>query len=467
MKSKGTSTVMSFLKVRSRRLCSLTLVSLWALSVFAAQAGAQGQLPAGKAGESHPENPVLTSSEAGSRAVPTFGLMTDNNNPNGNSVSLYSLQNGELNDLEDIDICNGCGHQNPPPCNPCIKVMQTPTFFCAVIVDGLSQQYPYGDIEVGKEPPYALIGQPPPFYVQQTIPAPIDPYDGIQSSTIDAQVTYGSFTYPPPGGYLVYVTYTDLSGQQWMQTYVMNFSNCTLSIYVPIYQLPIDPVEGMAPIVQPNSKQAGAVVAYQNQEVGSVVIVEGKKAVQYGPYPSQGNVADVQVTSNGKFAIFGDNTTGAPQIEVYPINTDFSLGQESVYSNLGPGSNSANIHMSPDERFLYVGNISSGQITTLSLDPVKGAVSYACISPVLNGFATNWATTEGMDTEVKTGAGGYLYVAENAGGLSPFSSIGVLAIDENTGCATEVPGSPFLNLNSPGSFSFVSVPTTGTTAGTP
>jgi hypothetical protein len=292
-------------------------------------------------------------------------------------------------------------------------------YICSVVIDqaNLNNGYPYGDIEAFRYPSGAQ------GYlhaaVVQTIAAPMDQY-GNQWTTLNATVSYTT-TDPnnPPVETFVVVSYIlyGYADQGWNVPYLMN-PDCALTPHA----LPPPPhprrVESSTGIPQQNRKSssAGTAFAYSDQNVGSVSILKGK-VVEHGPYTSQGNVAGVQGTSDGRFVIFGDNTTGAPQIEVYPIHSDNSLGKERVYSSLGPGTNSSNILLSPDQRFLFVGNTGSGQVTTLNFNRKTGAVGYACISPVLNGFGTNWATTEGMATEITKGAGGYLYVAENAGGV--------------------------------------------------
>ncbi len=404
------------------------------------------------------QDDVSSSNTPGGEAkghTPIYGLLTNNNNPDGNSLSAYALKGGSLQDLSDARLV-GSGGSNP--CLYCIIAVPIPQYICSVVVDQANPNngYPYGDIEVVRTYNVPLYFQH--LAVVQTIAAPMD-QQGNQWTTLNATVSYTT-TPPnnPPVKTLVVVSYT-LYGYADQGTYTPYLVNpdCTLTTYVP--PPPPHPlrVESSAGIPQQNRKSssAGTAFAYSDQNVGSVSILKGK-VVEHGPYTSQGNAADVQVSSDGRFAIFGDNTTGAPQIEVYPINSDNSLGKERVYSNLGPGSNSSNILLSPDQRFLFVGNTSSGQVTTLNFNRKSGAVSYACISPVLNGFGANWATTEGMATETAKGAGGYLYLAEDAGGLSANSSIGVLAIDQKTGCVTEISGSPFPNVNSPGSFALVS-----------
>ena len=304
---------------------------------------------------------------------------------------------------------------------------------------------------------------PPPFTVVQTIPAPIEGTLQLTTNSngsVSSSVSYGSVL---SMGVLLNVadvmyTYYDTINQvwaNWMVAYVVN-SDCTL---YPLVMYPFDPVERIAGMPPQNHKSStlGLAIAYTNQTVGSFTGYKGSKGILHGPYPSHYAVADVQVTSDSRFAIFtGNDDAGTPLVEVYPIKRDNSLGAETDYPGLGTGVGSNSILVSPDERFLFIGNFASGQITTLNFNKKTGAVSYACSSNVLNCFQTIWGTTEGMATETTTGAGGYLYVTENASGLSANSSIGVLAIDENTGCISEISGSPFENPNAPGSFSIAS-----------
>lgn len=389
-------------------------------------------------------------------AKPTVGhfLLTNDNNPNGNTVSTYQFTNGSLK-LVDMVPTGGNGGGSAGNGRG-IRPLDWHSMFyniCTYQVNasGVVAGYvpniyaiPFGG--GGSGPPFTQVGPPlgPPFWNNIQYHGPVGPVGSL--------VVGGGFTGLKPVTYTT-VTWFDPQGNPWIFWYLQN-SDCSFNnIYGQPFASDTNPVQDMAIIPSGNSSSPGGVLAFGNSAVSSYRYTKSGKAVQYGPYSSQGNVATVQVTPDGKFAVFGDKTTGSPQIEVYPIHSNKSLGKETVYSNLGPGSDSENLHFSPDQRFLYVGNRGSGQITTLKFDKTTGSVQYACISPTLNGFGSNWAATGGMDTEVATGAGGYLYVAEDAGGLSPYSSIGVLAVDETTGCTSEISGSPFANKNSPGSFS--------------
>ena len=422
-----------------------TMIGLAILALAGAMATAQDSTA----------NSSMSDQFGDAKGSPIYGLITNNNNPDGDSISLYALEGNGLDDLSTSMLIGGGQTHSQWTTG----VFHIPQYFCSVVINGADPNagYPYGSVQAGHYPTYFSINGPPPFTVVQTIAPPYDSVDQIQWTTLQGTLSYFIDTYPTPTTWvsLVFTQYGYVNSQEAIN-YQVN-SDCSLTAGTPPEPLPFDPVERMIGISRKTkSSYPGGVIAYQDQQVGSYALVDGK-VIQHGPYPSKFPVADVQVTSDSRFALFtGNDDAGAPLVEVYPIKRDNSLGAETDYPGLGTGVGSNSILVSPDERFLFIGNFASGQITTLNFNKKTGAVSYACSSNVLNGFQTIWGTTEGMATETTTGAGGYLYVAENAGGLSANSSIGVVAIDENTGCTSEISGSPFANPNAPGSFSIAS-----------
>ncbi len=161
-----------------------------------------------------------------------------------------------------------------------------------------------------------------------------------------------------------------------------------------------------------------------------------------GPYPGFNAPSGVDVTSDSKYAVFGDATGGTTQIEIYPINADGTLGTETNFGgdgSLGQGQDSSFVYLSPNQKFLYVSNNLSKQITSLTFSESPLKLSYVGIS-TLNG-ALNLTSIGGLVTAVPSGDGAGLYVAEFSGSLG---EVGLLKINAN-GSTTEAPGSPFTN----------------------
>jgi sugar lactone lactonase YvrE len=162
----------------------------------------------------------------------------------------------------------------------------------------------------------------------------------------------------------------------------------------------------------------------------------------------------VDITKDGKYAVFGDIPTvnGFTTVEVSNISSG-KLTATNVYGSdgsLGSATNSNNVLLSPDESVVYISNNSSGQVTAAFFNTSTGAVTNGCVSPTLRKYFGTWFYTSGLSNGGTTGTGGNLYVAEWGGGLS--SSIGVLGLTKSGGSCTlmETGYSPITDANSIG-----------------
>jgi len=161
-----------------------------------------------------------------------------------------------------------------------------------------------------------------------------------------------------------------------------------------------------------------------------------------GPYASLNGPAGVDITSDSKYALFGDATGGTTQLEIYPINSNGTLGTETSFGgdgSLGAGQDSSNVRISPNEKFLYVSNNLSKQVTSLGFTESPLGVSYVGIT-MLND-SSEIISIGGLATASPSGNGGGIYVAEFS---SPNGLVGLLQINSN-GSTTEVSGSPYNN----------------------
>jgi len=217
-------------------------------------------------------------------------------------------------------------------------------------------------------------------------------------------------------------------------------SDCSLTLAnVPRNTPTRAPVSGMA--IAPNGDTL--VVSYGKQYVDSFAI-SGTTFTEKGPFKSVGYSGGVDITSDSAFAIIGDTSNNATEVEVFPILSDSSLGASDNYNVASGGSDSSNIWLSPDETLLYVSNNYSLQITTLKFKEQAAAgerLTFFCITPTLNIPPDDLIyNTGGMATASTSGTGTYLYVAE----YGYFSSVALLSLP-NEGCPKEVSGSPFWN----------------------
>jgi 6-phosphogluconolactonase (cycloisomerase 2 family) len=178
-------------------------------------------------------------------------------------------------------------------------------------------------------------------------------------------------------------------------------------------------------------------------------------SIGFGSVISGNMPSGVDITQNGKFAIFGD-IGASTVVEVSSLATG-KLARTAVYS-LGPGIDAGAIRLSPDQKLLYMANSEGGTVTAAFFNATTGAVTKGCTSPTLSGFNSRpWLGS--VATRDTSGSGNVLYVAEfgrdylevNHG---PSSAIGILNITSNgTTCTlTEASGSPQL-LTFPGSLS--------------
>ena len=168
---------------------------------------------------------------------------------------------------------------------------------------------------------------------------------------------------------------------------------------------------------------------------------------------NNGNLpASVDITQDGKFAIFGD-IAAATIVEVSSLASG-KLDRTKVY-RVGDGIDAGNIRLSPDERLLYIANSEAGTVAAAFFDSATGIVSPGCTSPTLQGFnGRPWLGS--VVTRDTTGTGGVVYVAEfgrdyqeiNHG---PSSEVGILAITSNgTTCTLNETSNSPVTLGSPG-----------------
>jgi hypothetical protein len=211
---------------------------------------------------------------------------------------------------------------------------------------------------------------------------------------------------------------------------------------------------GMA--ITPDGKTM--VVAYEDGSIESFNISAGVpkpigKAVNTTGFASGDYAGSVDITQDGKYAIFGDvptTSTSGAIVEVGEIAT-LKNGKTKLYGPIQTGYNSDFVTLSPDESLLYISNNQSGTITAAAFNKTSGVVSTtkSCMSAVLSGFNTNWFYAGGLTTEnTQSGNGTAVYVAEfGFPGTEGASSIGQVNVkSSSSGCTlTEAKSSPYAN----------------------
>ncbi|HEY3973811.1 MAG TPA: hypothetical protein VGM18_12465 [Candidatus Sulfotelmatobacter sp.] len=236
------------------------------------------------------------------------------------------------------------------------------------------------------------------------------------------------------GSYL----YANFTSSETLATYKI-LSGCKLTF---IGDTPAAGLKG-GPIVDMWAHGNILVASFQDGSIGSFNITSGTPVANGDLQLSTGNIQDgsspegVDITADGHYAIFG-GTVIPELVEVSDISSG-KLTPTVVYSDIGAGSGSEAIWISPDETLLYTSSFSSNQVTAAHFDKTTGVVSSGCISGTLRGFEFE----AGLATASNSGTGGALYVAE------PDSDIGIVNVTENGGSCTltESPKSPVHDNN--------------------
>lgn len=184
------------------------------------------------------------------------------------------------------------------------------------------------------------------------------------------------------------------------------------------------------------------VVAYGDGSIESFNIAAGIPVSNNDKQNATGFATDrypngVDITANGRFAIFGDMST-TTTVEV----SDMSSGKltRTILYDLGPAANSNNVYLSPDQTLLYIANNSMGRVTAAFFDKTTGKLKRGCTSPILRGFDDSWNFFSSPVTELTTGTGSVLYVSE----FGAQSGIGIVNVTSSGGRCTllEAPHSP-------------------------
>lgn len=212
--------------------------------------------------------------------------------------------------------------------------------------------------------------------------------------------------------------------------------------------------------VTPNGKTM--VVGYDDGSIESFNISTGVpkpigKAVNTTGFASGDYAGSVDITADGKYAIFGDiptTTTSGSVVEVGTVAT-LKNGKTKVYGPIQTGFNSNFITLSPDESLLYIANNQGGTITAAHFSKTTGVVSTSksCMSAVLKNFNSAWFYVGGLTTEnTQTGNGTAVYLAEL--GFGTGSGVGQVGVKTTaSGCTmTESTNSPY--AGSSGSYVF-------------
>jgi WD40 repeat protein len=149
----------------------------------------------------------------------------------------------------------------------------------------------------------------------------------------------------------------------------------------------------------------------------------------------------VDISKDGQWAIFGDASRG-DSVEVSDISSG-KLGPTVVY-RLSSGVNSNSVLLSPDQKFLLIANNDSGTVSAAFFDSGTGAITNGCTSKSIAPFRG----LSGIATAPSPSGSGFVYVAGETSGVS---AIGILRLmTDGVGCKLPtVTGSPASDPQSP------------------
>ena len=160
-------------------------------------------------------------------------------------------------------------------------------------------------------------------------------------------------------------------------------------------------------------------------------------------YTTDRFASGVDITQDGHYAIFGDMST-TTTVEVSDISSG-KLTKTALY-DVGTAGNSTSIFLSPDETLLYIANTGNGKVTAAFFDQTTGKVSPGCTSATLKGFDNKWTFLSSPVTELNSGTGSVVYLAE----FGASSGMAVVNVTSSAGkCTlTEATNSPVVDPDS-------------------
>ena len=146
-------------------------------------------------------------------------------------------------------------------------------------------------------------------------------------------------------------------------------------------------------------------------------ITHGDKQISSGTNRARGATYpnSVDITSDGRFAIFGDTSTSLV-VEVSDISSG-KLSKTKVFTSEASIS-SSNVILSPDESLLYVVNTQGASVSVLFFNRATGKLTPGCTSDPIRGHSSDWSYLVGVALASTAGDGDGVYVAEFPSGIA-------------------------------------------------
>ncbi len=172
-------------------------------------------------------------------------------------------------------------------------------------------------------------------------------------------------------------------------------------------------------------------------------VSNGDQQISTGSFDGSSYPSGVDITQDGRFALFGDTSTST-MVEVSDISSG-KLSPTVAYKS-GASIGSSNIMLSPDETILYISNTQGDGITAAFFNRQNGTLTKGCVSNLLRGYSSVWSYLAGLALASPKGNGQGVYIAE-FGTPSAIAEVRVQA--SNGQCSmSEAPSSPIEDPNS-------------------
>jgi hypothetical protein len=230
----------------------------------------------------------------------------------------------------------------------------------------------------------------------------------------DSGALYGIGLAGSSNGNWLYATFTASSTIGEFEV----LAGCTLKFVADTSAAGLNGISAIAMKVSPNNKLL--IAAFGDGSIQSFTIGVGGKLTansdqqlsvgynKYGQAP-----ASVDITKDSHWAVFGDASFGPSILEVYDISGGSLNGGTAVAYVVSQEGSAQNLSISPDETEIYYSSPWSGTLGENSLDASTGVVGSGCTTNTLNGYNYWWSYVGQLATQLQTGDGAVLYVAED------------------------------------------------------
>ena len=328
-------------------------------------------------------------------------LITNDDVPNwSNSASIFSIGDGGALTLVQTVPTRSGDISTAFFGSTQVSVLQTKTSHCVYIGDA-SGKYAAdpGDVAAIDMSTLSLVGTYPGFYLDS----------GKLEGVGLAETPNGTFLFAAFSLSDTITTYQEVPGCKLRRvSQIITVGARNQASYS-------GPVEGMK--VTPNG--SFLILTYGDGSIGSYKIDASTGALQLigrNLVVDGGIATGIDITSDSKWAVFGVASAKGTEVEVAAIHADGSLGPTHGYTDIGTGTNSINVWLSPDESILYIGNNTSGQITAVPFSRTKGSITVgqACTSAVLTNFSSGTSFLTGLIGSSETPTGSPLYATASS-----------------------------------------------------